>query len=170
MKRILFSLALWAGLTVMPGLIYAQTDVTVTANVLESLQVTAVANLQFGDIVAGNSKAVAPDDANSGRYEIQGEGGAEVNLEFDLPAELENNNDPSFTMPISYGAEDAIHHTENDASAGTSFDPNENQTVDLSDPDGDKFLFIGGEVTASPSQEPGNYEGTITLTVEYTAN
>ena len=168
LKKLL--LPLFTILLLIPCYVHAQVDISVSARVLESLVVTAVNDLEFGDIVAGNTSAVAPDDATAGQYEISGEAGSEVSLSFTLPSNLELVLDPSFTMPISFSNSDGIHSTTNDAGAGSTFDPNVVHTPTLNAMNGDLYIFIGGEVTAAPGQEPGNYEGTITLTVEYTGN
>ncbi|QOC23255.1 DUF4402 domain-containing protein [Wenzhouxiangella sp. AB-CW3] len=146
----------------------AQTDISTTADVLQSLQVEATGDLDFGSVVAGTSVSVAPGDADAGSYAIQGDPGAEVTLGFALPMVLELITDPSITMPINFGAGDAVFNVASEPAGGTSFDPAVDQTANLEGSTGNLFVFVGGELTAGASQEPGSYEGTITLTVEYT--
>lgn len=145
-------------------------DIDVLATVLETLTVTAVNDLEFGDVVQGQSSTVSPEDAEAGSFFVNGEAGSEVDVTFSLPSVLEQTFDPSLTMDIDFSPTSARHNTSDDASAGTSFDPDTGATTSLDFANGELFVYIGGTIDPTPTQEPGNYEGTITLTIEYTGN
>lgn len=144
-------------------------DINVTATVMETLTITGVNDLVFGDITQGQNKTVVPTDALAGRFDITGEAGSEVGISFTLPTELDLTSGPD-VMGISFSTTSGIHHTVNDAGAGTTYNPGVGATTTLDAGSGQLFVFIGGEVQPSAGQFPGNYEGTITLTVEYTGN
>ncbi|MDI6402723.1 DUF4402 domain-containing protein [Balneolaceae bacterium ANBcel3] len=145
-------------------------SINVTGTVLERLTVIPTNDLELGFILPGESKTIAPDAAEAGSFFIQGDGGREVELSFTLPSVLELITDPANTMSLIFSETSAIHNIEDDASAGATFDPDTGTTMPLNVVNGELYVFIGATVDATPTQEPGNYEATVTLTLEYTGN
>lgn len=169
MNKKLFSL--FVTLLFMPFIAMAQgqddSSIEVTARVMETLTVIAVNDLDFGDVLQGVNKTINPDAAEAGRFDVSGEAGSEIDITFTLPTELELETDPSQVMVISFSSTSGIYNTTNDAGAGNSFNPADGATAMINSGSGELYVFIGGMIEPTVSQFPGNYEGTITLTVEY---
>jgi spore coat protein U-like protein len=162
MKRSL----LVAALVAFPGAVAAQSaDVTATANVIGQLTVTDVQDLDFGDVIPGQSVSVAPDAPGAGIFEISASGATtqSINLSFTLPGALTLVGGTA-TLPLTHGAGTAGHGPDQ-STVASDFDPAAGATVALVG--GQLFVFIGGTVDADAAQEAGAYEGTITLTVSY---
>jgi hypothetical protein len=145
-------------------------DISISTTVLESLDITPINDLVFGSIIAGSTESVEPDMADAGSFQIAGEANAEVDLSLTLPSTLVNTLDGSLSLDIQFRSDDGIVNTDNDPYGGNTFVPSSGTITNLSALSGELFLFIGGELQPSQSQEPGEYEGTITLTVDYTGN
>jgi hypothetical protein len=165
MKRSLLVAALLA----FPGALAAQSaDVAATANVLAQLTVAAEQDLDFGNVIPGFVRTVAPADlGDAGRFSLQGADGLEVALDFGaLPTELVGPG--GATLPLSFGAASAGYGATSGAVDDT-FDPSAVENANLSGT-GELYVFIGGTVTPDAAQAAGSYTGLITLTVSYTGN
>jgi hypothetical protein len=125
--------------------------------------VSGIRNLTFGSVVRGVAVHVLPSDAvKSGEFQFVPATGSKVRLQFTLPAQL--NGPAGATLPISFGASDAIA-TGNAANSNTvTFNPNTALSL-TSVPSTAILVFIGGTVSPTANQEVGAYSNTITLTV-----
>lgn len=161
-------LALTAAAFAVPAAASAQNAATIQAQavVLDPITVTAVNNLDFGDVIPGFPVSIAPGDATGGVFQISGGTTAEVDLDFGtLPGVL--NGPSGATMPIGFAAGDAGYGPNSTTVAGT-FDPGAGTQTNLSS--GALFVFLGGTVTPAAVQTPGSYSADVTLTVTYTGN
>jgi len=146
----------------------ASSSILARANVMTPIQVTPQQNLEFGNVIPGINKSIPVANASAGRWLVQGTVGAQVNLDFTaLPATL---SDGSNTMPIVYAANDAGHNTTNNAGAAVLFDPAGTALANTHATSGELFVWIGGTVQPAAAQPAGLYQGTITLTANYTGN
>jgi hypothetical protein len=159
--------AVAAALLVLPLAASAQAsgNLVATANVLQPLSVAAPQGLQFGDVFPGVSSTVLPSDVlNAGRFDITGEGNAEVDINFTLPTNLEAGSE---TIPISFGPNSAAWMTA--TSGGPfDFDPAAGTTQRLEA--NAMSVYIGGTVDPAFGQAPGSYQNTVTMTVAYAGN
>jgi hypothetical protein len=140
-------------------------SINATAVVQQPLNVTAGNDLDFGNVLPGVNKAVAPADAGAGSFTIQGQGGYEVALTFTLPANLQDlsaNN-------LAIGSWAGVHNTSNTPAGGTSLTPTALSNANLSGI-GELFVFLGATVSPVAAQPAGTYSGTIQLDVAYTGN
>lgn len=142
-------------------------DITAQANVLTPLQVTGEQNLDFGDVFPGVAKTVTVADVSAGRWLTTGESGAEVQLTFNLPANLVSGAN---TLSITFGAGSAGYNASNDAGSATTFDPAAGATTNLGVAPAQLYVWIGGTVSPTADQPSGLYTETINLTVNYTGN
>ncbi len=165
-------LALLAVITamVLPTAALAVTGtVQATANVLTPLSVsTDLRALDFGDVFPGVSKAVTFGDADSGKWQIAGAAGAEVQMSFTLPLSLSDGG--VNTLPISFGATDAAYFDSDAVGSAVAFDPNAGSTENLEGTAGDGFVWLGGTVNPAGNQAAGSYSATVSLDVVYTGN
>lgn len=149
---------------------YAQT-VQATGTVLEPITFTSSTNLAFGtSIFPGINESVAPDNASASQFDIDGETGKEVTLNFTLPEVLDHDTDGSSTLTISFATTDGVHNTASDVAGtgATEFDPSVEQTTNLGGTDGLLYVWLGGTVEPANNQAEGSYAGDITLDVAYT--
>lgn len=166
--RKLTTAAFAAALFLAPSLVEAQSaSIQALATVQAPISVANEQDLQFGDVIPGFPTTVAPSDPDAGRFLVSGAGALEVTLDFGtLPSELDHVTTAS-TLPLSFGAGSAGTGTSA-LSVGSTFDPSATLTTNLSS--GALYVFLGGTVSPVVSQEAGDYDGTITLTVAYTGN
>jgi hypothetical protein len=153
----------------VPAAAFAVTGtIQATANVLTPLSVsTDLRPLDFGDVFPGVNKSIGFGDGTSGKWQIAGESGAEVQMTFTLPANL---SDGTNNLPISFGATDAAYFDSDAVGSAVPFDPNGGSTEFLNGTSGDGFVWLGGTVAPGPGQPAGGYSATVSLDVVYTGN
>lgn len=123
-------------------------------------------NLQFGSVLPGLSSSVSwSDGANAGAFDLRGTAGAEVRVDLTLPADLTGTG--GARLPFSVGATDGAFASQPSLGAVTLFDPRLPLVTTLGK-SGRLYLRLGGKVTPGPSQPPGSYGSTVTITVSYT--
>lgn len=157
------------GLMVLPLALSGQesADITARANVLERIAVMNQNDLDFGDVIPGFSSTVAPDDPSAGRFLVTGASGLEFSIDFVLPPALARDGGGA-TLPLTFGAGSAgVGPTSLDVAS--TFDPTGAFTSNLNG-SGERFIFLGGSVTADAAQLDGTYSGTVTLNVAYTGS
>ncbi|HKK20704.1 MAG TPA: hypothetical protein VJ983_04460 [candidate division Zixibacteria bacterium] len=146
-----------------------------TADVMASLSVIPVQDLQFGNVLQGVAKAVANDDAaNAGIFTITGQAGAGINIHIALPEYMATASGDD-RMAIAFGVADcSIDSTANaDPSAfGSGWQninpynlPNNLTVGTVGQPQ--TAIFLGGRVIPSIDQTAGAYTGDIIVTVAY---
>lgn len=167
-NRILVALA--AAAFALPGGVAAQASnqgiITATAEVQTPLTVSFIQDLDFGNVLPGVNKTIAPGDGADGRLQVAGASGYQVSLDFGtLPTALLSGGN---NLPISFGAGSAGHGTTS-GSVGSLFNPGTGANANLS-ASGNLFIFLGGTVSPAIDQAAGTYEADITVTVDYTGN
>ncbi len=181
-KSVLLIIALILGVALLPTQSQAQETAVgqAIANVLAAIQVTAVQDLDFGDILQGVTAAVPPTDAaNSGIFQIAGEatGNREVSMTMSLPEFLWNNapgnqdrlvvyfKDTDITIDTTNGTPDAPG-----GGALTNQNPHNLPDTGIGGADGVIRLYLGGAVYPTVNQRSGFYSADITLTASYTGD
>ena len=163
MRSTIRTAAILAGLIGVANVAAAQSaNITAIANVFAPITVAGTQSLDFGDVFPGVSKAVAANDASSGRFSLTGQASADVNLTFTLPTQLTSGGN---NMPI--GSWVGLTNTTNTPAGGTSFTPSASATASAFGGSGSLFVFVGGTVTPAANQAAGTYTGTVTLTAAY---
>ena len=161
-------LAVMAALIVPTAAFAVTGTVQATANVLTPLSVsTDLRALDFGDVFPGLHKSIAYTDGTSGKWQIAGEAGKEVQLAFTLPTDLNNGGN---LMPITFSATDAAYFDSDAAGSAVAFDPSAGSTEFLNGALGDGYVWLGGTVSPSAGQVAGLYSATVSLDVVYTGN
>lgn len=159
------SLLVAGALTVVPSSAQSQVTIDAIAEVAQQLTVNAGSDLDFGLVIPTFTKTVAVTDATAGTFDLSGGIGAEVQMDFTLPANLDNGG---LLLPI--GTWTGVHNAVNDPVAGaTPFDPTAQAITNLSGA-GLLYIFLGATVDATLQSNPGIYTGIISLTAAYTGN
>jgi|SRR6267143_91601 len=134
--------------------------VNVTAAVQQPVVVVKTRDLDFGLVFPGVNKQITLGSASAGTFAVTGQASASVNLSFVVPGNL--NLGPTL-LPVTW---DGSWNTAN-AAGGTTFTPSAALTPATLSGTGGLFVFVGGTVAPIVSQAPGNYTGTVTMTVTY---
>lgn len=163
----------------MSGAVYSQ-DVAVgqaTANVLTSLSVTAIHNLDFGNIFQGIAKSMGKNiDDSSGQFRIIGAASAGLSVYLSLPDYMALA-DGSDRLTVWFSTTDANIDTTFTAPTPATFDgtkgwidqnPRNLPAATIVGPGGETRIYLGGRVVPSVNQKPGAYTGDIICSVAYT--
>ena len=122
-------------------------------------------SLSFGPVLPGVPRSVTRTDAvNSGEFEVTGRRLSTVQLSFTLPSSMTGPLGAS--LPLTFGGNDAGYSVTQSVTSQIGFDPRVAFLAVLSR-NGRGSVFMGGTARPLPSQRPGTYTGTITLTVAY---
>ena len=178
-----FSLLLFLPLIIVsPSNLPAQ-DVAVgqaIATVMASLSVSAVQDLDFGNILQGVTETVTrTDDVRAGIFQITGESAtnSEVSMYFQLPDYLWNSTPGSQDRLVIY-----FQNTDCtiDTTSGTPLAPgggaligeNPHNLPDtgIGGTDGVIRIYLGGAVYPAVDQKAGAYSADIVLTAAYTGD
>jgi hypothetical protein len=125
-------------------------------------QVTTLRNLVFGTITSGTTTSVNKTSVSAAQWTFSGTFLVGGTFQLTLPTALSG---PGTAIPITFGTSDGLRNTTNNPSSGTSFDPHTSQTVPTALFGTTVYVWLGGSVSPPLNQTPGNYSGTVVLTV-----
>lgn len=134
--------------------------------VVNSLSITKLNDLDFGQLTttAGATTVDPKADANAGEFQIAGTPGATVNVQFQAPGTLANQDGSG---SITFTATKPSYGTSSSQTSSTLFGATSGGSVTLgSDANGTLYMWIGGTVNPNGAT-PGHYQGTYTATVTY---
>jgi hypothetical protein len=145
-----------------------------TATVLAGLAVTAIQDLQFGELLQGVAKIMGKnDDDSSGIFQIAGAPSRGISIYMALPAYLALA-DGSDRLLVSFSATDATVDTTvatpSTVVAGDGWidqDPHNLSAPYVIGAGGLTNIYLGGNVTPSVDQKAGAYSGDIIVSVAY---
>jgi len=169
MKKLMLVAAMVLGLA---GMSFAQTGsikngtLSIGTTVLPGLTVSDKHDLALGSVVQGQTKDVSPTTAAGGgvqvgEFLVNGDPSHNVIFTFSADANLVSGaNTILFTQDVP------VWNTTESQSGTTAFAGTGGGTVALYS-DGNLYIFVGGSVTASATQQAGTYSGTYTLQVQY---
>ena len=184
MKRTISLLSVLAFVLAFSGSVFAQTDITASAQIVNSISVDGnTDNLQFGqlqgnfsqtptiDPLSGNSN-LGSGTTQAGRATITADPNVDFQVTVTAPDELENTADASATIPFTghfYGDQDDDLSTGGDNTTLNTDGTANNVTTNGNSTGPHYYLHLGGELTpnGSGSYAGGTYEGTITISVNY---
>lgn len=132
--------------------------------------VTATNDLLFGNIFPGVPKAIVNSaSGEAAEFSVTGTAGAEVTLDFDLPAYMYTTG---ANMPIYFNSNDCAVDSTNppDQSNPSAGNLNPNGTITYRIGSNGLMIWLGGRVVPGLVQKSGDYTATIRLTVAYTGN
>lgn len=128
------------------------------------LVVQGVRDLDFGTVIQGVAATVtANDPTRSGQFYFKTPAlGTRIRIQFTLPTQL--NGPTGATMPITFGASDAMAKGTAPASVPVAFNPNTTATFTMTS-SVDANVWLGGRVTPAAAQRVGSYSNTVVMTV-----
>lgn len=166
MNAIMRSAVAAVALLVLGAAAHAQSNnasIQATADVQQPINVAGAADLAFGNVFPGLNKTIAVTDPSAGRWNVNGQASANVELTFSLPASLSDG-----TNPLAIGT--YTGHWNNTAaspSGGTSFTPSGAATSAVLGAAGELYVYIGATVSPTSTQPAGSYSGSLSMTVVY---
>src|SRR2546421_382723 len=138
-------------------------SMNVTATVFRPIMVAADRQLVFGNVFPGQgAQGMALGSPAAGHFTITGEPSASVSMSFVVSPLSQGAN----TLPLSLNA--TFNNVTDNAggSSITSFIAPTATTLS-GGATGQLFVYVAGTVTPAANQAPGNYTGTVQLTVIY---
>lgn len=125
--------------------------------------VVGVRDLAFGNVLPGIATNVPPSDPiQSGMWEVTAQQGDRVRVRLTLPNQLTAPG--GLQMAVGFANNHAIAVSDAPGATPVVFNPNAAQNFRLQT-SGRFFVFLGGTVSPTGTQAPGNYTATALLTV-----
>lgn len=139
-----------------------------TGNIAFSQSIVAYKynDLKFGDVFIGYSENVDHTDERAAKFVFYHTKffRSDLLITFNLPKVLTNGID---NLPITFNSNHAAWSYLDRTRGRRVFDPNtpyELRRIFFYLPN---YLWLGGSISTNSGLSPGNYQGTITLTIEY---
>ena len=136
----------------------------VTSIYPQTLTISNLNNLDFGEVFMGYSAEVQQTDPNAEKFSISHTTKQiDILVQFTLPSALTYQGD---TVPITF---DYAHSawSLNDLSYGrTNFDPASQLTINKLKNKDVVYVWLGGVINVPLNISPGTYQGTIVITAE----
>lgn len=132
----------------------------------QSIYITKLNDLNFGDVFIGYSKDVPHTDFNAAKFRFYHTATARktIYISFTLPGSLSNGLD---NIPIIFDQSHTAWSYTDKTSGRTNFNPYSRYAINNVRANRYIYLWVGAYLPASPGVSFGLYEGTIILTVEY---
>ena len=123
-------------------------------------------DLSFGDVFIGYSENVDHTDSRAAKFYFYHTKffRSDILVSFNLPSNLTNGID---NLPIEFGVNNAAWSYRDRTTGRSSFNPNtpyEMRRIFFYFP---VYIWLGGTINTNTGLSPGNYNGTITLTIEF---
>lgn len=130
------------------------------------IQVDGIKNLAFGLLLAGAPTSVPrTDPVRAGQVNITAQPKSSIIIQISLPASMSGPG--GATLPLAFGPNDAGYSALGAIGSQVAFDPRNSTVVLTNTSNGRGTLYLGGTASPAFNQQPGNYTGTITITVAY---
>jgi hypothetical protein len=129
-------------------------------------QVTALADLRFGTVVAGVPTNVLPASPNAGNWRIHYTLLAIAsNFQLTLPTQMARVGGGA-GMPVSFCTTCGIYRINSSNPVdGTQFNPANNVALPLLVLNSNVYIWLGGTASPAVGQAPGSYSGSVVLTL-----
>jgi hypothetical protein len=136
------------------------TAATVTATVTANVALTKTSDLALGNVAKGATKTILSTGAGAAAFTVGGELNTPTTVTVSFPTELTAGAN---TLPFT--GQIPVYNTANVQGSATAFGTLTGGTTNSDATTGNLYLWIGGGVTASPTQAAGAYTGQLTVTI-----
>jgi hypothetical protein len=138
----------------------------VVASASVQAQVTALADLRFGTVVAGVPESVLPTSSDAANWRIHYTLLAVAsNFQLTLPTQMARAGGGT-GMPVSFCSTCGVYRINNSSPAGgTTFNPANQVNLPLLVVNSNVYIWLGGTASPGASQSAGSYSGTVILTL-----
>jgi hypothetical protein len=166
--------ALFGGVTAFAQ----QSDVTATATLNVPLTVNATAPLAFGNVTRGNETQIPATSASAGAVSFSGDESDNITITVPASTTISTTSGAGANMTVdidranlrvnttnAQGSASVLDASTGSATTGLSADASGDGTD--ADGMGQAYLWIGGSVTPTATQQRGSYSGTFTVSAVY---
>jgi hypothetical protein len=180
MNRIvsLLSLAAAFSMTLMTTAHAQSASVNSTATIVTPISAAATAPLAFGTISKGATATVAATNASAGALNFSGDEADNITISVPATATIATTSGAGSSMTVTINRAALRSNTTSAQGAASSMDASSGSaTTGLSadgsgdgvanDGLGQLYMWIGGSVTPTATQQRGSYSGTFTVSAAY---
>ncbi len=152
-----------------------------TAVVLAELTLEKTEDINWGQVARGDNPILDPvtgeatggaginnSTTSIGKFELSGEGGANIHVSWEKEDLSGPGNDIEFTPAVSFGTGPGPNapHGGSIISDGDTKSINDHPSAGAP-PIANNYFWVGGSIAVDADQQAGEYEGEFTLIVEY---
>jgi len=152
--------------------------VTATATIVTPISATATAPLAFGTINKGATASVAANSSSAASVTFSGDESDNITITVPASVTISTTSGAGASMNVTINRAALRGNTSNSQGNATSLDASSgsvamNLSGDASgdgvnnDGLGQAYVWIGGSVTPSATQQRGSYSGTFTVSAAY---
>lgn len=149
-----------------------------TATIVTPITAAATAPLAFGSITKGSTTSIPATSASAGAVTLSGDQGDNVIVSVPASVMISTTSGQGADMNVTIDRGTLRSHTANAQGSATQLNASSGSaTVALSidnqgnavnnDGLGQAYLWIGGTVTPTDTQQRGSYSGTFTVSAAY---
>jgi hypothetical protein len=177
MKNAILSLS--ALLVLVGSSAFAQSaSVNSTATIVTPITATATAPLAFGTITKGSTATVAATSSQAGAVTFSGDEADNITISVPSTATIATTSGAGSNMTVTINRATLRVHATNAQGSATTLDASSGTATTAlsadasgdgvnSDGLGQTYLWIGGSVTPTSTQQRGSYSGTFTVSAAY---
>ncbi len=156
----------------------ASASVTSTATIVTPLTAAATAPLAFGTITKGSTATVLSDGAAAGGFSFSGDEADNITITIPASMTISTTSGAGASMTITLSRSGLRKNTTSTQGSSSVLDASSGSATTALSADasgdgvnndglGQLFLWIGGAVTPTATQQRGNYAGTFTVSAAY---
>lgn len=167
LRSAVLGLGLLAGAPPLLAQASATTSVSITADVVNGLNIVKVSDIDFGVVPAGSgANVLLATDAGAGRLHVFGQPGRPVTVAIAAPAALTSGAN---ALPFAGAA--SVNESADDHAGATPVPVGPSFTIRLRDQGPARngrvgYLYLHGLITVGATVPQGVYTGTVTVTAE----
>jgi len=137
-------------------------SITVSARVIETIELITIRNIQFGNAQPGQNQIniIPTRDTRAGKMKATGRPDASIKVSYVRTWQLSRTDGPG-KLNFRYRV---AGNTKDDQSTAELLQ-NDNRDLHFNS-DGEYYFWIGGQANIQNAQ-PGNYQGDFTIEIEY---
>jgi hypothetical protein len=128
----------------------------------QTIQINVLNELDFGEIVEGDSKEILKTNSNAAKYTVISDKKRHVYIDLLLPSDFISGAN---TVPVTFDAAHTGWSMTNNPATSTSFNPHQTLHVQVTQKNAPIYIWLGGTLTSSFETESGPYTGDITVKV-----
>jgi hypothetical protein len=156
----------------------ASASVTSTATIVTPLTAAATAPLAFGTITKGSTATIGADGAAAGGFSFSGDEADNITISIPSTLAISTTSGAGASMTVTLNRSGLRKHTASAQGSSTALDASSGSATTALSTDasgdgvnndglGQLYLWIGGAVTPTATQQRGNYTGTFTVSAAY---
>jgi hypothetical protein len=152
-------------------------SVTSTATIETPISASALSNLAFGTISKGATATVASSSSSAGSVLFSGDEGDNITITVPATATISTSSGAGASMTVTINRGGLAVNTSNDQNNANALDASSGTATtalsgdeggnEVADGLGQAWLWIGGSVSPTSTQQRGVYTGTFTVSAAY---